>query len=349
MTVHARRNRILRLLPGIVISVVAVIALIVEVNWRQTLQAWGRAQIWVIVPASALIVGAMFTRAIAWRCLMRNSVPLRKAFWILDISYMLNSFLPFRLGDVARAYLVSRRKIADKATPNGIAVEIEQPLIDAGTAFSAVALERVFDLILSALIILLVFPVLSGKVGNDWILISSLGLAVAGFLALLLLGALSARIMHVVGRMAEKFSFLRRALKPLENFLDGLRLMRDLRYSLPAFLLIGVTMLLWTADYWVVMRGFLPSAPVSWGLLALVGGLIGVGLPSSPAAVGIFEVTMTVVLTAGGMSRDVAVAYAISLHMLNTLTVILLGLLGLLAERQSLGSILSVAQGSENP
>lgn len=155
--------------------------------------------------------------------------------------------------------------------------------------------------------------------------------------------------MHAAEALAGKVAFLRPALNPLRHFLDGLRLMRDLRYSLPAFLLIGVTMLLWTADYWVVMRGFVPSAPVSWGLLALVGGLIGVALPSSPAALGIFEVSLTVVLTAGGMARDVAVAYALSLHLLNTLTVSLLGLLGLLAERQSFGSILSAAQGSDNP
>jgi uncharacterized membrane protein YbhN (UPF0104 family) len=349
MTVHARRNRFLRLLPGIILSAVAIIALIWQVNWRQTMQAWAEAQLWVIAPAAALITGAMLTRAIAWRCLMRNSVPLRKAFWNLNISYMLNSFLPFRLGDLARAYLVSRRDVTDNSIANENSAGTEQPPIDVGTAFSAVALERVFDLILSALFILLIFPMVSGKVGNDWILISSLGLAAAGFFALLLMRVLSARIMHAAEVMSEKVSLIRSLLKPLEHFLKGLSLMRDLRYSLPAFLLIIVTMLLWAADYWVVMRGFVPSAPVSWGLLALVGGLIGVALPSSPAALGIFEISLTLVLTAGGMARDVAVAYAISLHMLNTLTNGLLGLLGLLAERRSLGSILSMAQGSENP
>jgi len=111
MTPNIRRNRFLRLLPGIILSAIAIIALILEVNWRQTLQAWAEAQLWVIVPAVALIAGAMFTRAVAWRCLMRNSVSLRKAFWNLNISYMLNSFLPFRLGDLARAYLVPRHPV----------------------------------------------------------------------------------------------------------------------------------------------------------------------------------------------------------------------------------------------
>jgi uncharacterized protein (TIRG00374 family) len=347
MTAATRRSLILRLLPGLVLSGVAIAALVWQVNWHQTLQAWGGADLWVIAPAAALIVGAMFTRAMAWRCLMRNGVPLRKAFWNLDISYMLNSFLPFRIGDVARAYLVTRRDAGETPAAEGPAAGIGQPPVDVGTAFSAVALERVFDLILSALLILLVFPVISGKVNDNWILFSSLGLAVGGFLALMLLSAFRVWILHAAEKIAGKVACLRPVLKPLEHFLDGLALMRDLRYSLPAFLLILLTMFLWAADYWFVLRGFVSTAPVSWGLLALVGGLIGVAMPSSPAALGIFEVSLTVVMTAGGMARDAAVAYALSLHMLNTLTVSLLGLLGLLAERRSLGSIVSATQRSE--
>jgi uncharacterized membrane protein YbhN (UPF0104 family) len=318
------------------------------VNWRETFQAWGRAQLWVLVPAAVLIVAAMLTRAAAWRCLMRNAVPLRKSFWVLDISYMLNGFLPFRLGDIGRAYLVSRPDAAKAGTPDpGRATT--SPIVDAGTALSAVALERVFDLIYTALLILLVFPALSGKIGNQWILISSIGLAVAGFVALLVLGSLHARILQAAGGAAEKVPFLRAVLGPLENFLDGLRRMRELRYSLPAFLLIGGTMMLWAGEYWIVLRGFFPSASAYLGLLALVGGLLGVALPSSPSSLGVFEVAVTLVLTAGGLSRETAVAYALSIHMMNILSLNLLGLLGLLAERQSLGSILAATQPAVDP
>jgi uncharacterized protein (TIRG00374 family) len=343
MTAPRGDNRILRILPGLLLSAVAIVALIVQVDWRETFQAMGRAQLWVMLPAAVLTVAAMFTRAAAWRCLMSNSVPLRKSFWVLNISYMMNGFLPWRLGDIGRAYLVSR------PGGEGAAAERATPAIAAGTALSAVALERVFDLVYSALLILLAFPALSGKVGNQWLPASSFGLAVIGFLALILMGAWSARIMQVAEGMAGKAPFLRAALKPLGNFLDGLRRMRDLRYSLPAFLLIGVTMLLWAAEYWVVLRGFVPDAALSWGLLSLVGGLIGVALPSSPSSLGVFEFFLVLVLTAGGMDREVAVAYALSIHLMNILSLNLLGLLGLLAERQPLGSILSAARAAENP
>jgi hypothetical protein len=345
-----RSNRLLRLLPGVLISVIAIIALILEVNWRQTFQALGKADLWVIAPAIVLIICAMLTRAMAWRLLMKNSVPPGKAFWVLDISYMMNGFLPFRLGDIGRAYLISRRDtpLAAEPVPDGAGAAPDPGPMAAGTALSAVALERVFDLIYTALLILFIFPVLAGVVRTQWMLVSSIGLAVAGFLGLLLAGALGGLIMRVAKRLADRIPFLRPLLGTLENFLTGLRQMRELRFSLPAFLMIGVTMFLWGAEYWIVLRGFVPTASAYLGLLALVGGLLGVALPASPSSLGVFEVSVALVLTAGGMTREAAVAYALSIHMLNIIILNLLGLIGLLAQRQSLGSILAAAQAQGN-
>jgi uncharacterized membrane protein YbhN (UPF0104 family) len=106
-------------------------------------------------------------------------------------------------------------------------------------------------------------------------------------------------------------------------------------------------MSLWAAEYWIVLRGFFPAAPVYWGLLSLVGGLIGVALPSAPSSLGVFEGFVTVVLTMGGLSRDSALAYAIAIHLLNIVALSALGALGLVLEGQSLGSILAAAKPSE--
>jgi glycosyltransferase 2 family protein len=349
MNAAGRGNRTLRLLPGLVLSAAAIVALIIKVNWRQTFQALGQADLWVTAPAAVLIVCAMSTRAVAWRYLLHNSVPLRKAFWVLNISYMLSGFLPFRLGDIARAYLISRPDGGDagRVEQEKNSADCASPLVSGGTALSAVVIERVFDVVFAALLGLLILPSLSGKVPSGAWLVSSVGLAALGFLALLLLGAWSARIMHSAEWIAGKMPILRPVLKPLEHFLEGLRQVRDLRYSLPAFLWLSVTLLLWAAEYWVVLRGFFPGASVYWGLLSLMGGLIAVALPASPSSLGVFELSVTVLLTAGGLARDTAVAYAISLHMLNILGLSLLGLMGLAAERQSLGSILSAAQKAE--
>jgi uncharacterized protein (TIRG00374 family) len=288
------------------------------------------------------MVCAMLTRAAAWRCLMGNAVPLGRSFWILNISYLLNGILPFRLGDVARAYLVSRSR---DGSPAGVT---------AGAALSAVALERMFDLAFTCVLVLCLFPLIAGMEFSGRILLAAFGLAAVFFAGLVFLGAYRTGILRIVGSLVNRFPFLRPLSDLAGHFLDGLAEVRNLRRSVPAFLLIVVTMILWAAEYWVVLRGFFPDASVFWGLLSLVGGLIGVALPSAPSSLGVFEGSVTVVLTMGGLAQGAAIAYAIAIHLLNIVFLSSLGVLGLIVEGQSLGSILAAAKSaaggaSENP
>lgn len=381
-------RRILRILPGLILSGLAIAALVWIVDWRATGDAWSRANLWVLLPAFACILGGMLARAVGWRFLMGNPVPLRKCFWVLNISYLLNGILPFRLGDVARAFLISRNRDADPAyvpagnapsqhaereTPSGVSTGRVLPLnaerkipsgvstgtappvnaerktpsgVSTGTALSAVVLERVFDLIFTFVLVLSVFPMIAGGEWSSQVQTYTFGIALAGFVGLLLTGMASRRISQLAHKVADRIRFLRPLLGPLEHFLEGLRQMRDLRRSLPGFLFIGLGMIIWAAEYWVVLVGFFPGASLYWGLLSLIGGLIGVMLPSSPSSLGVFEAAVVLVLTMSGMMRDTAVAFAIAIHMFNIICLISLGLLGLLIERQSLGSILSAAQSS---
>ena len=342
MTPSTPRSSWIRLLPGFLISAAAIAVLVFAVDWRKTMDAWKGAQAWVILPALVFIVCAMLTRAAAWRCLMGNAVPLGRCFWILNISYLLNGILPFRLGDVGRAYLVSREK---KGTPAGVT---------AGAALSAVALERMFDLVFTGVLVLSLFPLIAGMEFGGQVLLTAVGLALVFFLALFFLGSARTWILRTTAGFVQRFPILRPVLSVLDHFLTGLAEVRNLRRSAPAFFLIVVTMLLWAAEYWVVLRGFFPGASLLWGLLSLVGGLIGVALPSAPSSLGVFEGSLTVVLTMGGLAQGTAIAYAIAIHLLNIVVLSILGALGLILEGQSLGSILAAAKSAaggaaENP
>ncbi len=337
MNPPSRWNRVLRMLPGFLISILAIVILVFAVDWRKTAEAWGQAQLWVLAPATVLIVCAMLTRAIAWRWLMGNAVPLGRCFWILNISYLLSGILGFRLGDMARPFMISRSK---DGVPAGVT---------AGAALSAVALERMFDLAFTCVLVLSIFPLIAGMEWGSTVLVTAVAMAAVFFLALFLLGYARAWISGLAFRAAEKIPLIRPVLNPLDHFLSGLADVRNLRRSVPAFLWIIVTMLLWAAVYWIVLRGFFPDASVYWGLLSLVGGLIGVALPSSPSSLGVFEGTVTVVLTMSGMARDTVIAYAIAIHMLNIAALSTLGILGLLVQRESLGSILAAAKSTREP
>jgi uncharacterized protein (TIRG00374 family) len=337
MNASGVRNGWRRLLPGLLVSGLAVLLLAIAVDWPATIDAWRGAQLWVVFPAFLLALAAMFTRALAWRRLMGNAVPTIRCFWNLNISYLLNGLLPLRIGDVVRAYLISRKKDGE---PAGITT---------GAALSAVALERMFDLAFTCVLVLSVFPFFAGAEWSGRVLLSVFGLTLMFFLALLVLGSCRLRIMNAAAGIVVRIPFLRPLLDPLDHFLNGLTEVRDLRRSVPAFLWIVVTILLWVGVYWIVLRGFFPEASVYWGLLALIGGLIGVAMPSGPSSLGVFEGSVTVVLTMGGLSRDAAFAYAIAIHLYNIVVLSLLGALGLMVERRSLGSILAAARPAGNP
>jgi uncharacterized membrane protein YbhN (UPF0104 family) len=386
-----RRRRILRMLPGLILGGAAIVALVWIVDWRQTADAWRRANLWVMFPAFAITIAAMLTRALAWRSLMGDAVPLRDCFWMLNISYLMNNILPFRLGDVARAFLVSGEKDSAPAVPARIAAGTSPPQrsekeipgrisvgtappqrsekeipgrisvgtappqrsekeipsrISVGTALSAVALERMFDLTFTLIFVISIFPLIAGVEMGARVLLSAFGLALAFFTALLLAGALSPQILRIAETVVGRLPFLRPVLSPLGYFLDGLKRVRDIRCSLPAFIWIGITMLLWAAEYWVVMSGFFADVPLYWGLLSLVGGLIGAALPSPPGSVGVYEAVVVLVLGMSGLAREAIVAFTIAIHVFNIVVLSGLGALGLLIERQSLGGILARSQSA---
>jgi len=267
---------------------------------------------------------------------MGHAVPLRRSFWILNISYLING-IGFRIGDVARAYLISRKKDGQPAE------------VTAGAALYAVALERMFDLAFTCILAVTIFPLIAGVAWGTPALWTALAMAAVFFFALFFLGVARARILTLATAAAEKATLLQPFLNPLDHFLNGLATVRNLRRSVPAFFWIIVTMLLWACEYWVVLRGFFPDASVYWGLLSLVGGLIGVALPSTPSSLGVFEFSVTSVLALGSMAPSLALAYALAIHLLNIAVLSGLGVLGLIIEGESLGSVLAAAKPAANP
>jgi uncharacterized protein (TIRG00374 family) len=337
MNPSERGNRLLQLLPGLIISVLAIGLLVFTVDWRKTADEWGDAQLWVLVPALVCVLLAVLARAQAWRCLMGNKVPFGRCFWVLNIGYLLNGILPFRLGDVARAYLIGRRK---KRIP---------PPVSSGSALSAVTLERMFDLLLTCILVLGVLPSIAGMQIGGRVLWIAFGLAFVLYVALFAASIVRSRIVKIAAGAAVKMPFLRPFVKPLDHYLHGLAQVRNMRRSVPAILWIALAIFLWAAEYWIVLRGFFPSASAYGGLLSWVGGSIGEAVPSSPSSLGVFENAVAFVLTKSGFLHDTAVAYAIALHMLNIVTLSALGALGLVVEHQSLTSVLAASESTLSP
>jgi uncharacterized protein (TIRG00374 family) len=156
-------NRRLQLWVGIVISALCLIAIFLIIDPGEIWRALQNAQPGYLLLGVAGILGFMLVRAVRWRFMLGNVVPLGKVFHIQNIGYMLTFLLPFRLGDVARAIIIGN--VPPVTLPQGI---------------STMLVERLLDLLLVLTILpftLRAVPALPEQVSNAVIALSVVGLA----------------------------------------------------------------------------------------------------------------------------------------------------------------------------
>ena len=260
-----------------------------------------------LAPALAVMTVAFYIRAERWRSLFAPArrPSLRACSSALFVCYLFNNILPARAGEAARVVALKRKARASMAETT-----------------ATVVVERVFD-VLSLLALL--FVALPWLPDLTW-------LRAAGVLAAVLLAALAAAVVALAVFRERPLAFAFRLLSRLPllseerlrhspaNFLHGLAGLRSVTTGIVAFLWTTASWLVLAVGYWLVMRAFgLGLSPMA-GLLVVIAIGLAMILPSSPAALGVFEGATVLALSAyNGISDSEALSYALVLHALNVL------------------------------
>ncbi|WP_242396199.1 lysylphosphatidylglycerol synthase transmembrane domain-containing protein [Anaeromyxobacter oryzisoli] len=257
--------------------------------------------LWLYLPFLAAI---HLSRTVRWGILLEPvaKVPFGRLNAVSAVGFMALAILPFRLGELARPYLVA-----------------ERPRIRVSAALSSVVVERVADGIFTGL--LLVVSLLVVPDGTPGIRVLRVGGVVvsAAFVAALVFLVVAYR------NRALAVSLVTRALAPLsprlaaraggmlEAFIQGLRLVPS-RGKVALFFLL--TAVYWGVNAWgmqVLARGFgfqLDAAAACTLLGVLV---VGVMIPAGPGMVGTFQGAIVLGLALFAPRETVAthgVAYA---------------------------------------
>src|SRR5512140_1343231 len=98
-----------RWLPGAVISVLLIAAILYFVDIPKVIAAIRAADYRYLGVAAVLSFGWMFVRGFVWRTLLRDRASYRDVLMSLGEGYLLNNILPVRLGEIGRAFLLSRK------------------------------------------------------------------------------------------------------------------------------------------------------------------------------------------------------------------------------------------------
>lgn len=312
-----------RWLPGALISILLIAAILYFVDLRLMLEAVRTANYGLLLIAFAIGFLWLAVRAIVWRTLLRNRPAYSDVFWTVGEGYLLNNFLPFRLGELGRAFLLSRK--------SGMQFMEVLPTI---------VIERAVDLGFNAAIFLAALPFVVGSEGSGAIGVI-VGIVVVLGLALLYVLARNNRwALDLFHRLSQRLPFLQRfGGNFLESFFAGLSVLTDgwlfLRFLFWMALNWGIAIF----SYYLIIRAFFPQAQPVWGMFGLGGAAFGGAIPSLPGAVGTFEGGFGGAVTLLTGDQSTALAVALTGRLYNYVNSLVVGGIGLLREGQTLSGV----------
>jgi uncharacterized protein (TIRG00374 family) len=316
-------NKPYQWIVGVLISAVAVLLAVRGVNLTDAARALQHADYRYVWPALALIFAGLVTRALSWRAILGPQVPFARAFAAMNEGYLLNNLLPFRLGELGRAYLISRNSD-----------------LTAARALSTVLVERLVDMAMIVAMLVFFVPLVAGlswaRGGAELSVVVTAGALVGLWLV--------ARHRDVVVNLARRVPWLGSSLPHLGGFIDGLGALSEGRrvfwasfWSAGAWVSAGFS-------YWLLLKSFVPTATVAMGFFTLIIAALGAAVPSAPAYVGVFEAAVVAALGAFHVESSVALSYAVLLHALNFGLTCALGAAALSREGESLTHLAQAAQ-----
>jgi uncharacterized protein (TIRG00374 family) len=272
------------------------------------------ANYWWLIPGVAVYFVSVWFRSWRWGFLLRSSKPVsaNRLFPVVVIGYMGNDILPFRLGEVLRAYVLWRKE--------GINV---------GTTLTTALLERLFDGLTMVLFVLfgLLFVSLSAFLNQ---LVTVASLVFFGALVIFLFLAAQPDLLRRIARATIGWLVPGRFRPPLLNLIEGVVTgLESLRSGRDVLVIFGVTLWVWileTVKYWLVSFAF-PDLHISYVGILLMGGAVNLltALPSLPGYIGTFE-TGIKILESIGTPLASAGSYILVLHAILLIPVTLLGM-----------------------
>jgi len=308
---------------GIVLSAALLIWTLHDVAWLDVWRELRRSNL-ALFFASAVAATLIFPlRALRWRVILgpvAPDLPLGMLWRSTAIGMMVNNVVPARVGELARAYALTR----------------ETPRVGFPAAFASIAVDRVFDAVVLLLLTFLAMlaPSFPGgaTIGGRPVGALVAGWGAAGILALL---AAFYTLVFFPQRIITVFEWFARRVAPkveargrevLLTFAAGLGVLRHPGRFAAVF---GWTLAHWLLNafaFWLGFQAVGIAAPFSAALF--VQGLIAVGvaIPSSPGFFGVFEALARAGLgEVYGVPATLAVSWAIGFHLLSFIPITLIG------------------------
>ena len=182
---------ILRWVPGLVISAIAIFALVRFIRIGDSIIILRNSNPWLLLLAAGFTVLFLVVRAFGWKSLLGEKATYSETFLKLGEGYFINNIFPLRLGEISRALFM------------GASMDVNP-----GQVLSTIVIERVFDLLILAFSLLIMLPF---ALGMDWVKTVAWGILIAmlfGLLILYLISRNQARVNKYYNKIGRSFCIL---------------------------------------------------------------------------------------------------------------------------------------------
>jgi len=289
-----------RIIPGIVISICALVALWVFSDSEVVIDTFKAINLGVLLPAVALVIISLFTRAFAWREILQERITIWQSYLIINAGYFVNTILPFRLGEISRAFLLK---------PSGFGF---------WEALPSIVLERIFDVGFALSLLFIGLPSALGF--SDELIYPYLlagGVVLVGFFLFLVVKNRTRILTWLEGIPLESENIKSRLVRFIRSIISSLEVLAQPGRLLKVLFGLAVSWGIALGFQYLLLRAFIPDARLAWAAFALGAVAVGVSVPSSPGNIGVYEASITLALSACGVESSLAFAYALTSHVIN--------------------------------
>jgi uncharacterized protein (TIRG00374 family) len=300
----------LRLLLGLVISLVLLFFTFRGLDWVEVGDALRGANYLYIAAAALVILAAFGVRAMRWSWLLRpvRELPWRGLFSVVLIGFFGNYVLPAKTGELVRAYVLGKRENLSKSAILG-----------------SIAVEKTMDtLILFVILLATLWAVpLPPEVANIEPIAAVFLVVVIGGMLLL-----AARGRHVSNLIVRGLQFVfpwwkERVARMTHSFVDGLGVLYHGQGMLVVLALSLVIWVMTTVNFWLIGNALGLNIPLYGYVMIVAVTNMASFIPSLPGRFGTLELFSVFVLGLFNVDRNTAVLFPILLRVAQLIPILL--------------------------
>lgn len=293
----------LRLSSGLAISLLCMYLAMRGVNLSDVGAMMAKMKPLYLFPSIALLILAFVLRAVRWKILLTpvKNMPTSSLFASTMIGFMANNVLPFRAGEIVRAYSLARRE-----------------KIGVASSLTSLVVERVYDGLTVSLFLVSLLSFVSlptWLVKFNYVLLTIYVLCGCG--ALVLFWAVRQNVMGWAWqRWRHTFSGITLGLESCAN---GKQILWSAVLSIAHWLAIALY-------YYLLFLSFGFSLSFLAAIILVVVVAVGIMLPAAPGYVGNFQYSTVLGLSLFAIPQSEALGYSLVAHAGQFIPVTLIGL-----------------------